>query len=253
MLTSASSLEWGTHLVAVFTYGTQTLKISWKRGQLCTETRELLFQKAVFIQKGCQIVLPYMSKQGGNRKTGRKVSGPHPVRQHSLPRAKAGHGRQLSWLTTDLHKWMLVREQIRFLWWELCCLWEQAAGFLLVSGEKAAAKKCFLHLMGKKPTRYIFLIAEVHWRFGRDKMTKIMSQTSTYLCIYVTPIQTVSLALDYSETRTSSTKSSSWEPEALPSAESFSVQNHCISEQSKFEVCCVQAWWVFLSVVHKLL
>lgn len=48
--------------------------------------------------------------------------------------------------------------------------------------------------MGKKPARYIFLIAEVRARFGRDKITKIMKQTSIYLCRYIKPIQTVSLA-----------------------------------------------------------
>lgn len=87
--------------------------------------------------------------------------------------------------------------------------------------------------------RYIFLIAEVQARFGRDKITKIISQTYMYLCKYIKHIKTVSLALDYSETGTSSTKSSSREPKALSGAKHFLVQKGYISEPSKFEVCCV--------------
>ena len=47
MLTSASSLERGTHFVAVLTYSTQTLKISWKWGQLCIET------ESTAVPEGC--------------------------------------------------------------------------------------------------------------------------------------------------------------------------------------------------------
>lgn len=173
-----------------------------------------------------------MNKQGGTRRHARRSVDPIPWdRNHDHMQKKGMFG---SWAD----RWQIFTSGF---WWGSKLDFSNGSSAIygnrlpVFCWEKRLAKKCFLHLMAKKPARYIFLIAEVQARFRRDKITKIMSQTSICLCKYTKPIQTVSLALDYSETRTSSTKSSSWEPQTLSDAEHFLVQNHCISEPSKFE------------------